>query len=55
MIWCDKVNIALSLSMVEISDEFLLKIKQGKFLNGVFTYQSHMSISMLKPSTYAYL
>jgi hypothetical protein len=35
----------------EISDDFFLKIKQGKFLNGHIAYQSHMLISMLKPST----
>jgi hypothetical protein len=34
---------------------FLLKIKQGKFLNGHITYQSHMPISKYKPSTYACL
>jgi hypothetical protein len=32
-----------------------LKIKQGKFLNGHIIYQSHMSISMFKPCTYACL
>jgi hypothetical protein len=32
----------------EISDDFFLKIKQSKFLDGHITYQSHMSISMLK-------
>jgi hypothetical protein len=53
MIWWDNVNLALSHSMVKISSEFLLKIKQGKFLNGHITYQSHMSISKHKPSTYA--
>jgi hypothetical protein len=55
MIWRDNVNLALSLSMVKTSEEFLLKIKQGKFLDGHITYQSHMSISMLKTSTYACL
>jgi hypothetical protein len=39
----------------EILDDFFLKIKQGKFLDGHITYQSHMSISMHKPSTYACL
>jgi hypothetical protein len=34
---------------------FLLKIKQGKFLNGLITYQCHMSMSMHKLSTYAWL
>jgi hypothetical protein len=28
----------------EISDDFFLKIKQSKFLDGHITYQSHMSI-----------
>jgi hypothetical protein len=28
----------------EISNDFFLKIKQGKFLNGHITYQSHVSI-----------
>jgi hypothetical protein len=55
MIWCDDVNLALSHSMVKISDEFLLKIKQDKFLNDHITYPSHMSISKYKPSTYACL
>ena len=55
MIWCDNVDSALSHSMVKISDDFLLKIKQDKFLNGHITYQSHMSISKYKPSTYACL
>jgi hypothetical protein len=41
--------------MVKILDDFFLKIKQSKFLNGHITYQSHMSISMFKPSTYACL
>jgi hypothetical protein len=54
-IWCEKVNLALSFSIVIISDDFFLKIKQGKFLNDLITYQSHMSISMPKPSTYACL
>jgi hypothetical protein len=40
---------------IEISDNFLLKIKLCTFLNGHITYQSHMSISMFKPSTYAFL
>jgi hypothetical protein len=31
------------------------KIKRDKFLNGHITYQSHMLISMYKPSTYACL
>jgi hypothetical protein len=39
----------------ELLDDFFLKIKQAKFLNGLITYQSHMSISMFKPSTYACL
>jgi hypothetical protein len=36
----------------EISDGLFLKIKQDKFLGGHITYQSHMSTSMHKPSTY---
>jgi hypothetical protein len=55
MIWCDNVNLALSHSMVKIWDEFLLKLKQDKFLNGHITYQSHMLISKHKLSTYACL
>jgi hypothetical protein len=39
----------------EISDDFFFKIKIGKFLDGHITYQSHMSMSMHKPSTYACL
>jgi hypothetical protein len=41
--------------LVSVSDDFFLKIKQGKFLDGHITYQSHMSISMHKSSTYACL
>jgi uncharacterized membrane protein YwaF len=55
MIWWDNVDLALSHSMVKISEEFLLKIKQDKFLNGHITYQSHMSMSKYKPSTYSCL
>jgi hypothetical protein len=56
MVWCDYFNLAQSHSMVKISDEFLLKkMKQDKFLNGHITYQSHMSLSMHKLSTYACL
>jgi hypothetical protein len=55
MVWCDNVDLALSHSMVKISDDYFLKIKQGEFLNAHITYQSHMSISMFKPSTCAYL
>jgi hypothetical protein len=55
MIWCDNVNLDLSLSMVKISYEFLLKIKQSKFLDGHTTYQRHMLIQLHKPSTYACL
>jgi hypothetical protein len=55
MIWLDSIDLALSHSMVKISDEFLLKIKQDKFLDGHITYQSHMLISKYKPSTYACL
>jgi hypothetical protein len=43
-IWCDYVDLALSHSMVKNSDDFFLKIKQDKFLNGHITYQGHMSI-----------
>jgi hypothetical protein len=55
MIWWDYVDLALSHSIVKISDEFLLKIKQDKFLNCHINYQSHMSISMHEPTTYACL
>jgi hypothetical protein len=55
MILLDNVDLALSHSMVKISNEFLLRVKQDKFLNGHITYQSHMSLSKYKPSTYACL
>jgi hypothetical protein len=55
MIWWYNVDLALSHIMVKISDEFLLKIKLDKFLNGHITYQRHMSISKYKPSTYVWL
>jgi hypothetical protein len=55
MIWLDNIDLTLSRSMVKISDEFLLKIKQDKLLDGHITYQSHMSILRYKPSTYACL
>jgi hypothetical protein len=44
MIWLDNVNLALSHSMVKISNEFLLKIKQDKLLDGLITYQGHILI-----------
>jgi hypothetical protein len=54
MIWCDNANL-LYLKYGEISDDFFLKIKQSKFLDGIITYQSHMSISMLKTFYIAFL
>jgi hypothetical protein len=44
MIWWDNVDLALSHSMVNSRMNFFWKIKQDKFLNGHFTYQSHMSL-----------
>jgi hypothetical protein len=46
---------ALSISTVKSQTISFLKIKQGKFLNGYTTYQSHMSISVFKSSTYVCL
>jgi hypothetical protein len=55
MIWLDNVDLALSHSLVKSWKNFFLKIKQDKILDGHITYQSQMSISMHKPSTYACL
>jgi hypothetical protein len=55
MIWWDNVNLALSHSMMKILDEFLLQIKQYKLIDCLITYQSHMTISKYKPSTYSWL
>jgi hypothetical protein len=56
LVWYGATMLICSISKYgEISVDFCLKIKQGKFLNGLTTYQSHMSISMFKPSTYACL
>jgi hypothetical protein len=54
MIWCDNVDLLYLIVWWNLG-WFLLRIKQGKFLNGHITYQSHMSILMFKPSTYACL
>jgi hypothetical protein len=56
LVWYVATMLICSISKYgEISDDFFLKIKQGKFLNCHIAYQSHMSISMFKPYTYACL
>jgi hypothetical protein len=54
MIWCDKVDLLYLIVWWNLG-WFLFENKKGKFLNGHITYQSHMLISMHKPSTYACL
>jgi hypothetical protein len=55
MMWLDNVVLGLSHSMVKISEECLFENKKDKLFDGHIAYQSHMSISMHKPSTYACL
>jgi hypothetical protein len=43
LVWYGAAMLICSISKYgEISDDFFLKIKQGKFLDGHITYQSHM-------------